>query len=126
VFVFQIILNSMHKYQPRIHVGQANDIFTMRWNTFNTFAFEETSFIAVTAYQNEQVNILPKESHGPPDLTPPLDFVNGMVESSLVDKTNLLTLPAKWYKFMHKMSVVFFALSIYAASLVPADTRRIR
>ena len=51
----QIILNSMHKYQPRIHVVQANDIFTMRWNSFNTYAFEETSFIAVTAYQNEQV-----------------------------------------------------------------------
>ena len=45
----------MHKYQPRIHVVQANDIFTMRWNSFNTYAFEETAFIAVTAYQNEQV-----------------------------------------------------------------------
>lgn len=45
----------MHKYQPRIHVVQANDIFTMRWNSFNTYAFEETTFIAVTAYQNEQV-----------------------------------------------------------------------
>ena len=45
----------MHKYQPRVHVVQANDIFTMRWTTFNTYAFEETSFIAVTAYQNEQV-----------------------------------------------------------------------
>lgn len=45
----------MHKYQPRIHIVQANDIFTMRWNSFNTYAFEETSFIAVTAYQNEQV-----------------------------------------------------------------------
>jgi hypothetical protein len=35
---------------------QANDIFTMRWNSFNTYAFEETVFIAVTAYQNEQVS----------------------------------------------------------------------
>ena len=48
----------MHKYQPRIHVVQANDIFTMRWNSFNTYAFDETSFIAVTAYQNEQVLFL--------------------------------------------------------------------
>ena len=47
----------MHKYQPRIHVVQANDIFSMRWNSFNTYAFDETSFIAVTAYQNEQVRI---------------------------------------------------------------------
>ncbi|CAH1800726.1 unnamed protein product [Owenia fusiformis] len=53
-----IILNSMHKYQPRFHVVQANDIFTMRWNSFNTYSFEETSFIAVTAYQNEQITQL--------------------------------------------------------------------
>ncbi|KAK6190957.1 hypothetical protein SNE40_002714 [Patella caerulea] len=53
-----VILNSMHKYQPRVHVVQANDIFTMRWNTFNTFAFEETMFIGVTAYQNEQITQL--------------------------------------------------------------------
>ena len=46
----------MHKYQPRVHVVQANDIFTMRWNSFNTYAFDETNFIAVTAYQNEQVS----------------------------------------------------------------------
>ena len=46
----------MHKYQPRIHIVQANDIFTMRWNSFNTYVFDETSFIAVTAYQNEQVD----------------------------------------------------------------------
>ena len=46
----------MHKYQPRIHVVQANDIFSMRWNSFNTYAFDETNFIAVTAYQNEQVD----------------------------------------------------------------------
>ncbi|XP_041348983.1 T-box-containing protein TBX6L-like [Gigantopelta aegis] len=53
-----IILNSMHKYQPRLHVVQANDIFSMRWNTFNTYAFEETTFIAVTAYQNELITQL--------------------------------------------------------------------
>ena len=52
---FQIILNSMHKYQPRVHIVQANDIFSMRWTSFNTYAFDETTFIAVTAYQNEQV-----------------------------------------------------------------------
>ncbi|XP_064613148.1 T-box transcription factor TBX20-like [Liolophura sinensis] len=59
-----IILNSMHKYQPRIHVVQANDIFTMRWNSFNTYAFDETTFIAVTAYQNEQITQL-KIDHNP-------------------------------------------------------------
>lgn len=53
-----IILNSMHKYQPRVHVVQANDVFTMRWGSFYTYAFEETKFIAVTAYQNEQITQL--------------------------------------------------------------------
>lgn len=53
----------MHKYQPRVHIVQANDIFTMRWNSFNTYAFDETTFIAVTAYQNEQVRIsFPKDA----------------------------------------------------------------
>ena len=39
----EIILNFMHKYQPRIHIVQANDIFSMRWNSFNTYTFEENS-----------------------------------------------------------------------------------
>ena len=47
----------MHKYQPRFHIVQANDVFSLRWNSFVTFAFPETTFIAVTAYQNEKVNI---------------------------------------------------------------------
>ena len=54
-FFLQIILNSMHKYQPRFHIVQANDVFSLRWNSFVTFAFPETIFIAVTAYQNEKV-----------------------------------------------------------------------
>src|SRR6218665_3592363 len=54
----------MHKYQPRVHVVQANDIFSMRWNIFNTFTFAETTFIAVTAYQNEQITQL-KIDHNP-------------------------------------------------------------
>ena len=45
----------MHKYQPRFHIVQANDVFSLRWNSFVTFAFPETTFIAVTAYQNEKV-----------------------------------------------------------------------
>ena len=52
---FKIILNSMHKYQPRLHIVKANDLSALRWNEFNTFVFRETTFIAVTAYQNERV-----------------------------------------------------------------------
>ncbi|KAH8038525.1 hypothetical protein HPB51_001789 [Rhipicephalus microplus] len=48
------ILNSMHKYQPRFHLVRANDILKLPYSTFRTFAFKETGFIAVTAYQNEK------------------------------------------------------------------------
>ena len=76
----QIILNSMHKYQPRIHLLRApvnHCLHTKKNNTdtnFDTkfeppvdkhesiwkqnkcFVFPETSFIAVTAYQNQLVS----------------------------------------------------------------------
>ena len=53
-----MILNSMHKYQPRIHIVQADDNSPMalRKSTFTTHLFPETSFMAVTAYQNPRVS----------------------------------------------------------------------
>ena len=51
--IIKIILNSMHKYIPRLHIVKANDILNLQ---FSTYKFDETKFIAVTAYQNEQVN----------------------------------------------------------------------
>jgi hypothetical protein len=57
-----IILNSMHKYQPRIHVVKANDEKTMSLqqggSAFSTHIFEETQFMGVTAYQNQQITQL--------------------------------------------------------------------
>jgi len=53
-----IILNSMHKYQPRLHIVKATDFQSLPWTPFNTFQFKETKFIAVTAYQNEKVTQL--------------------------------------------------------------------
>ncbi|RNA12889.1 T-box -like isoform X1 [Brachionus plicatilis] len=53
-----IILNSMHKYQPRLHVVKTDDIKSMEFSQVNTFVFEETVFIAVTAYQNELITQL--------------------------------------------------------------------
>lgn len=52
----------MHKYQPRIHVVQTNDTsvaFQQGESSFSTHIFEETQFIAVTAYQNQQVSSNP-------------------------------------------------------------------
>lgn len=47
----------MHKYQPRFHLVRANDILKLPYSTFRTYVFKETEFIAVTAYQNEKVNM---------------------------------------------------------------------
>lgn len=55
-FLFQTILNSMHKYQPRFHLVRANDILKLPYSTFRSYVFKETEFIAVTAYQNEKVS----------------------------------------------------------------------
>ena len=52
----KIILNSMHRYIPRVHIVQASDSYSMRTGPLSTFVFDETAFIAVTAYQNDQVS----------------------------------------------------------------------
>ena len=53
----QVILNSMHKYQPRLHViyipPPGEDAGATE--NFRTFIFPETKFTAVTAYQNHRV-----------------------------------------------------------------------
>lgn len=59
-FVIQIILNSMHRYQPRFHVVYVDprkDSEKYAEENFKTFVFEETRFTAVTAYQNHRVSI---------------------------------------------------------------------
>uniref|UniRef100_A0A8B9GP60 T-box domain-containing protein n=1 Tax=Astyanax mexicanus TaxID=7994 RepID=A0A8B9GP60_ASTMX len=60
----QIILHSMHRYQPRFHVVQADDLYSVRWGVFQTFTFPETSFTAVTVYQNSKITKL-KIDHNP-------------------------------------------------------------
>lgn len=55
VFYFQIILHSLHRYQPRVHVIEARDV--LRWGGGqHSFVFPETQFITVTAYQNNKVH----------------------------------------------------------------------
>ncbi|XP_052007442.1 T-box transcription factor T isoform X3 [Xyrauchen texanus] len=50
----QIMLNSLHKYEPRIHIVRVGGPQRM----ITTHSFPETQFIAVTAYQNEDVTAL--------------------------------------------------------------------
>lgn len=45
------MLNSLHKYEPRIHIVKVGGIQKM----ISSQSFPETQFIAVTAYQNEEV-----------------------------------------------------------------------
>ncbi|XP_035690443.1 T-box transcription factor TBX5-like [Branchiostoma floridae] len=61
-----IMLNSMHKYQPRLHIVQAseNNKFELKKTCFRTFIFPETEFMAVTSYQNHQITQL-KIEHNP-------------------------------------------------------------
>lgn len=62
-----IVLQSLHKYQPRLHVvevkedGSEDPIFSSK---AQTFVFPETQFIAVTAYQNADITQL-KIDHNP-------------------------------------------------------------
>nr|QFQ66872.1 brachyury protein [Hofstenia miamia] len=56
----QVLLNSLHKYQPRIHIVRLNSDVT----PISTHEFTDTQFVAVTAYQNEQVTAL-KIRHNP-------------------------------------------------------------
>ncbi|XP_076334532.1 T-box transcription factor TBX10-like [Tachypleus tridentatus] len=55
-----IILNSMHRYQPRVHVLYCNlkEEEPSQTQNFKTFVFPETKFIAVTAYQNHRITQL--------------------------------------------------------------------
>lgn len=59
-YVLQIILNSMHKYQPRFHViyvaAKDEPPAPPECQNFKTFIFPETKFTAVTAYQNQRVS----------------------------------------------------------------------
>ena len=56
-----VILNSMHKYQARIHIvmmDMTDDNGVRRPSTFSTHTFRETVFYAVTAYQNPKITKL--------------------------------------------------------------------
>jgi len=50
------MLNSLHKYKPRIRIFKVGAKKTEK--TVSTHSFKETEFIAVTAYQNEEVCLL--------------------------------------------------------------------
>ncbi|XP_013792832.2 brachyury protein-like [Limulus polyphemus] len=58
----QIVLNSLHKYEPRVHIVKVTT--EDDGQHVGTFNFPEAEFVAVTAYQNEEVTAL-KIRHNP-------------------------------------------------------------
>lgn len=63
LFIFQIILNSMHRFQPRIYLvvrpdGSNAPITDIEREKYRTYIFPETIFTAVTAYQNQLVSFV--------------------------------------------------------------------
>ncbi|XP_056626646.1 T-box transcription factor TBX21 [Triplophysa dalaica] len=62
-----IVLQSLHKYQPRLHIVEVKEDGTedpFLTSKAQTFVFPETQFIAVTAYQNADITQL-KIDHNP-------------------------------------------------------------
>ncbi|KAF5290011.1 hypothetical protein FQR65_LT11677 [Abscondita terminalis] len=66
-------LSSMHKYQPRIIIIKSIDPYAL-WAPTTTTTFPQTEFLAVTAYQNEEITKL-KIEHNP--------FAKGFRETGL-------------------------------------------
>ncbi|GAA6070916.1 eomesodermin homolog a isoform X1 [Tachysurus ichikawai] len=62
-----IVLQSLHKYQPRLHIVEVSEdgVEDMSGESkTQTFTFPENQFIAVTAYQNTDITQL-KIDHNP-------------------------------------------------------------
>ncbi|KAJ8921064.1 hypothetical protein NQ315_015860 [Exocentrus adspersus] len=63
----QIVLNSMHRYQPRIHLVKwrehSGPVSDLEQEQYRTFVFPETVFTAVTAYQNQLITKLKIDSN---------------------------------------------------------------
>lgn len=93
-FIIQIILNSMHRYQPRFHVVYVDprkDSEKYAEENFKTFVFEETRFTAVTAYQNHRVSIWNSLPRHKPSST-------SFIKKKEKKKGSRLTpLPATWW-----------------------------
>ncbi|XP_003798358.1 T-box transcription factor TBX10 [Otolemur garnettii] len=88
-----IILNSMHRYQPRFHVvfvDPRKDSERYAQENFKSFIFTETQFTAVTAYQNHRITQLKIASN---------PFAKGFRENDLdswpVTPRPLLGVPAR-------------------------------
>ncbi|KAI5632164.1 t-box domain-containing protein [Phthorimaea operculella] len=100
----QIVLNSMHRYQPRIHLVKVREgggpITDLTREQHRTFVFPETVFTAVTAYQNQLITKLKIDSNpfakGFRDSSRLTDFDRDPMELMLMEQ-QLLRSPLRLY-----------------------------
>ncbi|XP_012549907.1 T-box transcription factor TBX20 isoform X2 [Bombyx mori] len=100
----QIVLNSMHRYQPRIHLVKLREgggpITDLAREQHRTFVFPETVFTAVTAYQNQLITKLKIDSNpfakGFRDSSRLTDFDRDPMELMLMEQ-QLLRTPLRLY-----------------------------
>lgn len=95
----QIMLNSLHKYEPRLHIVKVSCHSERK--SLMTYSFSETQFIAVTAYQNEEITTL-KIKHNPfakafLDAKERPDHREYIDESGESQQRNLSHLPGTWF-----------------------------
>ena len=53
IILLQMILNSLHRYEPRVHILRVDGSELVK---VMSVSIAEARFIAVTAYQNEEVS----------------------------------------------------------------------
>ena len=64
-----MVLNSMHRFQPRVHLvmrpedGPTHPVTNLDEELYHTYIFPETVFTAVTAYQNQLITKLKIDSN---------------------------------------------------------------
>ncbi|XP_035715763.1 T-box transcription factor TBX18 isoform X2 [Folsomia candida] len=92
-----LVLNSMHRYQPRVHLVKWREgmmssgafVSDLESESFRTFLFPETVFTAVTAYQNQLITKLKIDSNpfakGFRDSSRLTEFERETMESMLVE-----------------------------------------
>lgn len=103
-----LILHSMHKYQPRIHLVRAAQLCSQHWGGVASFRFPETTFISVTAYQNPRITQL-KIAANP--------FAKGFRENGRNCK--------RWASFTHSVVVIKCLLVVcWALCWTPGTQRK--
>ncbi|XP_050529118.1 T-box transcription factor TBX20-like [Daktulosphaira vitifoliae] len=99
-----LVLNSMHKYQPRIHLVKRSEssachaVTDLEAEEYKTFVYPETTFTAVTAYQNQLITKLKIDSNpfakGFRDSSRLTEFERETMESMLGDHHTLMRTPS--------------------------------